>query len=106
MLIIGLTGGIGSGKSAVSKLFSELGIPIIDSDVISRQAVAPGQPALQQICQTFGNEILTTNGELDRSKLKNIIFAAPAKRRQLEAILHPIIKDKMLHQASQLDSTY
>lgn len=106
MLIIGLTGGIGSGKSAVSKVFSELGVPVIDTDVISRQVVAPGQPALQQICQAFGNNMLSANGELDRSKLKNIVFATPAKRKQLENILHPIIKNEMLHQAGLLHSTY
>ncbi len=106
MLIIGLTGGIGSGKSAVSKIFIELGIPVIDADIISRQAVKPGQPALQQISQVFGEEILTANGELNRGKLKNIIFATAAKRKQLEAILHPIIKNKMLHQASLLDTAY
>jgi len=106
MLIIGLTGGIGSGKSAVSKLFIELGVPVIDTDLISRQVVEPGQPALQQICRAFGNEILTTNGELDRKKLKNMVFASPAKRKQLEAILHPVIKDEMLRQASLLDTAY
>ncbi len=106
MLIIGLTGGIGSGKSAVSKIFSELGVPVIDTDIISRQIVKPGQPALQQIHQAFGNKVLTASGELDRGKLKNIIFATPAKRKQLEAILHPMIKDEMLHQASLLDSAY
>jgi len=106
MLIIGLTGGIGSGKSAVSKLFIELGVPVIDTDLISRQVVEPGQPALQQICQTFGNEILSANGELDRAKLKNIVFVEPTKRKQLEAILHPIIKDEMLRQASLLNTAY
>jgi len=106
MLIIGLTGGIGSGKSAVSKLFSELGVPVIDTDLISRQVVEPGQPALQQICQAFGDEILSASGELDRTKLKNIVFATPAKRKHLEAILHPIIKNEMLHQASLLDTAY
>lgn len=106
MLIIGLTGGIGSGKSAVSKLFSELGVPVIDTDIISRQVVEPGQPALRQISQAFGNEILSANGELDRAKLKNIVFAEPTKRKQLEAILHPIIKNKMLRQASLLDTAY
>ena len=106
MLIIGLTGGIGSGKSAVSKLFSELGVPVIDTDIISRQVVEPSQPALQQICQAFGDEILTTYGELDRAKLKSMVFAEPDKRKQLEAILHPIIKNEMLRQASLLDTAY
>ena len=106
MLIIGLTGGIGSGKSAVSKLFSELGAPIIDTDIISRQVVEPGQPALQQICTAFGDEILTASGELDRSKLRDIVFASPKKRAQLEAILHPLIQQEMLHQASLLNTPY
>lgn len=106
MLIIGLTGGIGSGKSAVSKFFSELGVPVIDTDIISRQLVEPGQPALQQICLAFGNEILSADGELDRGKLRNIVFSAPDKRKQLEAILHPLIQQEMLHLASLLDSPY
>ena len=106
MLIIGLTGGIGSGKSAVSKIFAELGIPIIDTDIISRQLVEPGQPALQQICLAFGNEILSADGELDRSKLRNIVFSAAEKRKQLETILHPLIRQEMLHQASLLNSPY
>jgi len=106
MLIIGLTGGIGSGKSVVSKLFAELDVPVIDTDIISRQLVEPGQPALQQICQAFGDEILSASGGLDRNKLRNIVFSAPDKRLQLEAILHPLIQQEMLHQASLLDSPY
>jgi len=106
MLIIGLTGGIGSGKSAVSRFFSELGVPVIDTDIISRQVVELGQPALQQIRQTFGDEILSANGELDRGRLRNIVFATPGKRAQLEAILHPLIQQEMLHQASLLNSPY
>ncbi len=106
MLIIGLTGGIGSGKSAVSKLFAELGVPIIDADIVSRQLVEPGQPALQQICLAFSDEVLSANGALDRSKLRSIVFSKPDKRAQLEAILHPLIQQEMLHQASLLNSPY
>ena len=106
MLIIGLTGGIGSGKSAVCKLFAELGVPVIDADIIARQVVAPGRPALAQIRKTFGDDILTGEGQLDRTKLRAIVFDIPAKRKQLEAILHPAIQHEMLKQAKELNSPY
>lgn len=106
MLIIGLTGGIGSGKSAVCALFSELDVPVIDADVIARLVVEPGQPALEQIRATFGDEILTPDGLLDRARLRALIFANPAKRKQLEAILHPAIRREMLIQAAQVQAPY
>ncbi len=106
MLIIGLTGGIGSGKSAACKIFIELGIPVIDADVIARQVVEPGQPALEQVCNTFGNNILTPAGQLDRAKLRSIIFTDSVKRKQLEAILHPAIQAEMLRQAGTLNTPY
>lgn len=106
MLIIGLTGGIGSGKSVVSSLFSELGAPVIDSDIIARQVVEQGQPGLELLHQAFGQEILTASGDLDRAKLRNIVFSNPEKRIQLEAILHPLIQAEMLKQASRIDAPY
>lgn len=106
MLTIGLTGGIGSGKSAAAKLFAELGVPIIDTDLIARQVVEPGQPALTEIAQTFGPEILTRDGQLNRPALRQIIFADAAKRQQLEAILHPRIQTEMLRQAAALTAPY
>jgi dephospho-CoA kinase len=106
MLTIGLTGGIGSGKSTVAKLFAELNIPIIDTDIIAREVVAPGQPALTEIAKTFGAEILTSDGQLNRLALRQIIFADATKRQQLEAILHPRIQTEMLRQATTLTAPY
>lgn len=106
MLIIGLTGGIGSGKSAVANMFSELGVPIIDMDHIARQVVEPGQPALQQIIQTFGSEVVDPEGKLKRQQLSRVIFGSTAKRRQLEAILHPVIREETERQLAELDALY
>lgn len=106
MLIIGLTGGIGSGKSAVCALFSQFDVPVIDADVIARQVVQPGQPALAQVRSAFGKEILTADGQLDRTRLRALIFADPAKRKRLEAILHPAIQREMLDQAARLGAPY
>lgn len=89
MLIIGLTGGIGSGKSTVAHHFETLGIPVIDADVIARDLVAPGQPALQEITQQFGAEFILPNGELDRTQLRQHVFNNDDERKRLEAILHP-----------------
>ncbi len=95
MLAIGLTGGIGSGKTLVSDHFAELGAPVIDTDIIARELVAPGQPALSEIAATFGKDILNSQGELDRQALRQLIFDQPDKRRQLEMILHPRIRDEV-----------
>ncbi len=100
MLVIGLTGGIGSGKSTVTSLFSSHGIPIIDADTIARQVTAPGQPALREICALFGEKIIDGNGQLKRKQLGKVIFSNQQKREQLEAILHPIIQQRMLEQAA------
>lgn len=100
MLIIGLTGGIGSGKSTVTKLFSSHGVPIIDADIIARQVTAPDQPALREICALFGEEMVDDNGQLKRKQLRKIIFSNQQKRAQLEAILHPPIQQRMLEQAA------
>lgn len=106
MIIIGLTGGIGSGKSTVANLFAKLDVPIIDSDIIAREIVMPGLPALEEIANTFGNEYLTSNGELDRLKLRQLIFDDADKRQQLEAILHPRIRTEMQHRAQALNTAY
>ncbi len=95
MLIIGLTGGICSGKSTVAALFSELGAPVFDADVIARELVEPGQPALQAIINLFGPEVLNDDGKLDRTRLRNRIFSHTQDRKQLEAILHPRIRERM-----------
>jgi len=106
MLTIGLTGGIGSGKSATAKLFAELGVPVIDTDIIAREVAAPGQPALVEIVQLFGPGILNSDGQLNRPALRRVIFADAAKRRQLETILHPRIQTEMLRQAAALTAPY
>ncbi len=99
MLKIGLTGGIGSGKTTVTEHFSSLGIPIIDADLIAREITAAGQPALQEISTLFGKQIIDNNGQLKRRELREIIFSNPEKRQQLEAILHPLIRQRMLERS-------
>ncbi len=106
MLTIGLTGGIGSGKSTVTSAFEELGVPVIDADIVARQVVEPGQPALDEIVQHFGRAILTPEGGLDRQRLRKIIFTTPRQREALEQILHPRILAEMKRQARQLTTPY
>lgn len=106
MLRIGLTGGIGSGKSTVANYFKELGIDIIDADEVARAVVAPGQPALTHISNYFGSDVLTADGSLNRNKLREIIFTHPTKRHWLEKLLHPLIRKKMLTLAEQATSPY
>ena len=89
---IGLTGGIGSGKSAAARLFAGLGADVIDTDVIAHQLTAPGAPALAQIAECFGTEYIQTDGTLDRARLRQRIFSDPTAKAQLEAILHPLIR--------------
>jgi len=105
-LKVGLTGGIATGKTAVSNIFSELGVPIIDADVISHQLVARGQPALSEIVQTFGSEMLQSDGHLNRLALRQRVFSDVEERKKLEAILHPKIYAEILNQINQLDSRY
>lgn len=111
-LIIGLTGGIGSGKSEVCRRFAALGISIIDADVVAREVVEPGMPALEQIQKYFGNEILTLNdGEtsparLNRAKLREIIFSDTAKRDWLEKLLHPLVNQRIREQLESAKSAY
>jgi dephospho-CoA kinase len=95
MLRIGLTGGIASGKSVASHYFASLGIPVIDTDLISRELVQPGTQGLQRIVETFCETVLHEQGALDRSRLREIVFASDAKRTQLEDILHPAIRDRV-----------
>lgn len=90
-LKIGLTGGIASGKSTVADMFADLGVPIIDTDVIARELVLPGQPALEDIRRRFGDDMIDAAGNLDRTAMRQAIFADEAARHDLEAILHPRI---------------
>lgn len=92
ILTIGLTGGIGSGKSTVAERFADKGIPVLDADAISRELVEPGQPALDEIIDQFGAGILDEDGRLDRRRLRSEVFADPVQRRRLEAILHPRVR--------------
>jgi dephospho-CoA kinase len=105
-LRIGLTGGIASGKSTVAQRFVELGVPVIDADESSRAVVAPGQPGLTALTQRFGASVLTANGELDRRTLRNLIFVDQQLRRDLEAILHPLIGVDMERRAGAAVGPY
>ena len=96
MFIVGLTGGIGCGKSEVSRLFSELGVPIVDVDVISHQLTAKGQATLQAIANQFGTDVLNKDGSLNREYLREIVFNNPEARHALEAIMHPAIYDQAM----------
>lgn len=106
MLKIGLTGGIGSGKSTVTQIFSELKAPIIDADIIAYELVGPGKPALKAIIDHFGQQILTNQNALNRKKLKEIIFSNPEQKKQLEQILHPLVFAEMESQIKQLSGPY
>ncbi|MDR2877367.1 MAG: dephospho-CoA kinase [Chromatiales bacterium] len=105
-LRIGLTGGIGSGKSTVSAYFQELGIPVIDADDIARALVAPGAPGFAPVLTAFGPDILDAQGQLDRTRLRRIIFADPAQRRELEAILHPLVRAQIRECVQELSAPY
>ncbi len=106
MLRIGLTGGIASGKSTVADLFAELGVAIVDTDVIAREIVAPGQPALDEIQDVFGKAVIAEDGSLDRRELRKIVFADESQRARLESILHPRIRDAAFEQAEQASGPY
>lgn len=105
-LVIGLTGGIASGKSAAAALFAERGVPVVDADVVARQLVAPGEPALEEIRCAFGPSVLDASGNLDRRRLRELIFENDARRRELEAILHPRVYARMAHELGSLDAPY
>lgn len=105
MLKVGLTGGIGSGKTTVSDLFFEMGIPVIDADTISHQLTEPSSPALEKITEHFGESILS-GGQLNRRALRQIIFQNPKAKRWLEALLHPLVFHTMQQQAAEFKKTY
>ena len=106
MFIVGLTGGIGSGKSTIAQHFVELGITCIDADLTAREVVQPGEPALDAISQYFGETILQADGSLDRRKLREEIFANSSARKWLNELLHPLIRQRMLQQCQQANSPY
>ncbi len=103
---VALTGGIASGKSTVADLFAALGVPVIDTDVIARQVVEPGQPALTKIAATFGRDVLDADGRLDRRRMRERIFTDPDAKRRLEAILHPAIRAEMERQSMAAQGPY
>lgn len=106
MLKVGLTGGIGSGKTVVSDRFQELGIPVIDTDVIARELVTPGSDALNAIVKVFGTGILTKSGKLDRKRLSQIVFSDTDDKARLEAILHPQIRRQTLLRTQRVSAPY
>ena len=100
-LLIGLTGGIASGKSAVANRLAELGAEIIDTDLISREVVEPGTPALAQIAAHFGPEVIAEDGTLNRAVVREKVFANPSERQWLEALLHPLIRQTAMDRAQR-----
>jgi len=105
-LRVGLTGGIASGKSTVADMFEKLGAVIVDTDVIAREVVMPGQPALEEIGELFGPEVIAADGTLDRREVRRLIFEDEPLREQLEEILHPRIRDETFRQASEAGGEY
>lgn len=103
---VALTGGIASGKSTVAELFAALGVPVIDTDLIAREVVEPGQPALAEVVAAFGEDVLDDSGRLDRRRLRERIFSDPQARRRLEAILHPAIRRGMERQSREAGGAY
>ena len=94
MLLIGLTGGIASGKTLVSDFFTALGVPVIDADILAREVVAPGSEGLKKLIDYFSDGILTSNNQLDRKALREIIFKNPSDRKIVDGILHPLIRQR------------
>lgn len=105
-LIVGLTGGIGSGKTSVSDLFASKGIDVIDADIIARDVVAPGSAATSKISAYFGPQALLPDGHLDRAYLRQMVFSDPAHKTWIDSLLHPLIRQTMALQTSQSQSEY
>src|SRR5512139_6307 len=106
MFVVAITGGIGSGKSAVSDRFKRLGIKVVDADIASREVVKPGQPALVAIREHFGEKVIQADGGLDRAQLRALVFAKPEKRKWLERLLHPLINAYLQRELASADSPY
>lgn len=106
MLKVGLTGGIGSGKSTVARIFSELNVPVLDADEIAHRLVEKGQPALAQIRQEFGTAILNPDGSLNRKNLRELVFSDLEQKQKLESILHPLIYKTLQAELEQLIAPY
>jgi len=106
MFVVGITGGIGSGKSAVSDRFKSLGIKVVDADIASREVVKPGQPALASIREHFGDKVIQADGTLDRAQLRALVFANPDERKWLERLLHPSINAYLKSELASAESPY
>ncbi|WP_415902929.1 dephospho-CoA kinase [Neptuniibacter sp. QD29_5] len=106
MYIVGITGGIGSGKNAVTDHLQEFGITVVDADVVAREVVAKGEPALDKISEHFGSHIITESGDLDRTALRKIIFSDKTAKTWLEQLLHPIIRQSIKQQLHDAASGY
>lgn len=104
--VVGLTGGIGSGKSTVAELFAAQGVPVVDTDAIAHALTGPGGAAMASIRAAFGAEVLTADGALDRAAMRRLAFADPALRRRLEEILHPLIRAESMRQCAQAAGPY
>lgn len=102
-LRIGLTGGIGSGKSTVARLLVDSGATLVDADAIARQLTAPGGAAVQDIARQFGHHLISENGALDRDQMRQLVFNDPAAKKRLEAIVHPLVSQETMRQATQAD---
>ena len=105
-LVVGVTGGIGSGKSTAARLFAECGAGLVDTDEIALRLTQPGQPAVAEIARRFGPEYLAPSGALDRQRMRNHVFSDPAAKAQLEAILHPLIRMQVAEQVRASDAPY
>jgi len=103
MLVVGLTGGIASGKSTVSRMFADQGIPVICADELARDAVRPGSDALQEIRSTFGEDVLDEHGGLDRAAMARLVFQNAAKRKLLESIIHPRVAEEQQRRSRRLE---
>lgn len=106
MLVIGVTGGIGSGKSAVTDRFAEHDIAVVDADIAARVVVEPGKPALERIAEHFGPQLISEDGSLDRAALRKIVFADREQRLWLEQLTHPLIGEEIVHQIQNAQSPY
>jgi len=107
MLVIGLTGGVASGKTTISNLFSRLGVPVVDTDIVSRELLEKGQPGYIKVIQKLGRDILLEDGNIDRRKLRQAVFSEPALKTWLEKMLHPLIYQSAQQQLEkQTDSKY
>ena len=104
--ILGLTGGIGSGKSAAAEHFAALGVHVVDADHAARWVVEPGRPALSKIAEHFGEHVLQADGQLNRGALRTLVFSEPEQRRWLEALLHPLIREEIANNLAQAQSPY